>query len=121
MLKNPAFGADRRNVEPILNVFPVNDLVLLSRNDHNSFVAPRADDGGDIGLHGIFLKRRKLRIITSFQISMNDSLNFLDCGWLPFFHVVKPLTVPETVSERSVDSLCASIPTLSLPRGREPL
>jgi len=82
--KNSAVRADRRDAEAFLNIFPVNNLVLLLRNDDYVLEFTVSNDRSQARLNTEGTKHCGLLLVAIGQALADDLFNALDARGFPF-------------------------------------
>ena len=84
LLKNSAVRADWRDAEAFLNIFPVDNLVLLLSNDDHILQFSVPDDWSKARLYAICLKRSSLLWVAIGQTVIDDLTDTLNARGFPF-------------------------------------
>jgi hypothetical protein len=93
MFKNLVVGIDWRQVEPALNVLPVDDFVSVSCNRDYALHFPVSNDWRKIWFDCILIERSSLLDITCFQVFDDDAFYSRDPSFQPEFSFAQNSTV----------------------------
>ncbi len=88
MFKDVTIGRNRRDVEAILNILPINNVIPISRNNNHAFKLPVTSDRRLMGIDLIALIHRNLFRVAKGKIFAHYLGHFLSRGWFPFGVIV---------------------------------
>ena len=89
VLKDSIVWRERRDIEALLNVLPINYFSSSPCHDHYGFSLPISNNRGKVRLDFMFREHRNLLIVAICQITLNDHLDHLYARWARWlcFHV----------------------------------